>query len=162
MLCKIVLASFIILLINLFTCAAGEETKHLEIKNISQNKSIAKIRIKVNDFFYYKYTHSVQKLPIREKFQVGGNDKLILVETRLKSLAALGDVPAEDQRALVLDDHILIFSNRTYDNIMMRTTYYYDQVFETSDQKIILNHVADSGDEIKIEIINYTRETFKP
>jgi len=124
----------------------------MTIHNPTKNLVSYKSPVKPGDTFVYVYTHSAEKLPVYEKFMVGENLDIILTETRLKSLAAFGNVSVPDEKIILTEEDIYIKSKRHFKSITIRVAYFYSQQIILHGEKIELSRFAAEGNPIEIKI----------
>ena len=124
----------------------------MTIHNPAQSRVSYKSSVKPGDTFVYVYTHSAEKLPVYEKFVVGDNLDIVLTETRLKSLAAFGNVAVPHEQAILKEKYICIKSKRHFNSITIRVAYYYRQQIILHGDKIELSRFAEAGNPLEIKI----------
>ena len=124
----------------------------LTIKNLDDDRILFNKSIKIGDTFVYRYTHSLQKLPIEEKFVISEDLNIVLIESKVRSLAASGPFPAPEEEIYLTEEHAFIKSNRSFKSLVLRVAYYYQQQIRFPKEAIELNQIAAPGDPVEISI----------
>ena len=124
----------------------------LTIKNLNDDRILFNKSIKIGDTFVYSYTHSLQKLPIEEKFVISEDLVIVLIESKVRSLAASGPFPAPEEEIYLTEEYAFIKTNRYFKSLVLRVAYYYQQQIRFPKETIELNQIAAPGDPIEIRI----------
>lgn len=77
-------------------------------------------KMKDDEDFTIKYTHSVEKSPVTEKYKIG-KDKIILLETTFKSYGAGLPATTEYKFEFIEDGFRIYDIDKTYKNVIYRT-----------------------------------------
>jgi hypothetical protein len=126
----------------------------LIIRNLETCQILYTRLLKPGDAFTYAYTHSVEKLPVREKFVISENFDLVLTETKIKSLAVLGPILAKGEKIVETKDTFYIQTQRHFKHLSLRVAYFYKQTLAFSDTLIELQQIASGGDPIELSIMS--------
>jgi hypothetical protein len=124
----------------------------LTIRNLSDDRSLYNKPVRPGDTFVYSYTHSLQKLPIQEKFFISRDLNIVLIESKVKSLAASGPFPAPNEAIYLTKEYAFIKTKRCFKSLALRVAYYYKQQIIFPGEVIELNQIATPGDAIEIKI----------
>ena len=124
----------------------------LTIRNLSDDRSLYNKPVRPGDTFVYGYTHSLQKLPIQEKFFISRDLNIVLIESKVKSLAASGPFPAPNEDIYLTKEYAFIKTKRRFKRVALRVAYYYKQQIIFPGEVIELNQIATPGDAIEIKI----------
>jgi hypothetical protein len=125
----------------------------LIIRNLETRQILYTRPLKPGDAFTYAYTHSVEKLPVYEKFVISENFDLVLTETKIKSLAVLGPILAKGEKIVETKDAFYIKTQRHFKHLSLRVAYFYKQTLAFSDTLIELQQIASGGDPIELSIM---------
>ena len=135
-----------------FLLNAQSSSLVLTIKNLNDDRILFNKPIKPGDTFVYSYTHSLQKLPIEEKFIISEDLNIVLIESKVRSLAASGPFPAPEEDIYLTEEYAFIKTNRPFQSLVLRVAYYYKQQIRFPKEVIELNELAAPGDPIEIII----------
>ena len=124
----------------------------LTIINLNDDRILFSTPVTPGDTFVYRYTHSLQKLPIEEKFVISEDLNIVLIESKVRSLAASGPFPAPEEEIYLTEEHAFIKSNRYFKRLVLRVAYYYQQKIRFPNEAIELNKIAAPGDPVEISI----------
>ena len=125
----------------------------LKVINISKkDKTVFCAIVKPNAFFVYKYTHSLQKLPIEEKFRVRSDRTFELVDSKVLSLASAGLFPSPQETLHNQNEFMHVRTSRIFKSIHMRAAYYYNQYLILNDIMFNISESVAPGDLLEIVI----------
>ncbi|MGO1468855.1 MAG: DUF1850 domain-containing protein [Tissierella sp.] len=110
----------ILIILLIFLMVALFPLKVLVAKDFRTEKYLELWRVKEEEEFTIKYTHSVEKSPVTEKYKVY-EDEIILLETTFKSYGA--GLPATTEYDFeLIDDGFRIYNiNKKYRDVIYRT-----------------------------------------
>jgi hypothetical protein len=116
------------------------------------NKTVFCSKINAEAYFVYKYTHSLQKLPIEEKFQVRSDRTFELVDSKVLSLASAGLFPSQQETLHSENKYIHVQTSRIFKSVPIRATYYYNQYLILNNDIFNISEMVTPGDLLEIAI----------
>lgn len=126
---------------------------YLKIINISdENKTVFCAKVRAKAYFVYKYTHSLQKLPIEEKFRVRSDRTFELVDSKVLSLAAAGLFPSPHETLINEKKYTHIRTSRVFKFVQIRATYYYNQYLILDNDIFNISEKVTPGDLLEMTI----------
>jgi hypothetical protein len=126
---------------------------YLKVINISkENKTVFCSKIHAEAYFTYKYTHSLQKLPIEEKFRVRSDRTFELVDSKVLSLASAGLFPSPQESLHNENEYIHVRTSRIFKSVQIRATYYYNQYLILNNKILNISENVTPGDLLEITI----------
>jgi hypothetical protein len=126
---------------------------YLKVINLSkENKTVFCSKINAKAYFTYKYTHSLQKLPIEEKFRVRSDRTFELVDSKVLSLAAAGLFPSPQETLHSENEFFHVRTSRVFKSIQIRAAYYYNQYLILNNNIFNISENVTPGDLLEIAI----------
>ena len=133
--------------------AADSRSLFLKVINISkEDRTVFCSKVNANAFFVYKYTHSLQKLPIEEKFRVRSDRTFELVDSKVLSLASAGLFPSPQETLHNQNEFMHVRTSRIFKSIHIRAAYYYNQYLILNDIMFNISESVAPGDLLEIAI----------
>jgi hypothetical protein len=132
---------------------ANSRSLYLKVINISkEDKIVFCSKISAQAYFVYKYTHSLQKLPIEEKFRVRSDLTFELVDSKVLSLASAGLFPSPQETLHNEERYIHVRTSRIFKSVQIRAAYYYNQYLILNNSIFNISENVTSGDLLEIAI----------
>ena len=126
---------------------------YLKIIDVSkEHKTVFCSEISAKEYFVYKYTHSLQKLPIEEKFRVRSDRTFELVDSKVLSFASAGLFPSPYDTLHNENRYIHVQTSRMFKSIQIRAAYYYNQYLILNHNTFNISEKVDPGDLLEISI----------
>lgn len=125
----------------------------LTIVNLSQkDKIVFSSEVNAGTYFVYKYTHSLQKLPIEEQFRVRLDRTFELVDSKVLSLAAAGVFPAPQETLRKEKNYLHVRTSRIFQTVQIRAAYYYDQYLILNNDTFNISTKVTPGDLLELKL----------
>jgi hypothetical protein len=132
---------------------ANSRSLYLKVINISQeNKIVFCSNISAKAYFVYKYTHSLQKLPIEEKFRVRSDRTFELVDSKVLSLASAGLFPSPQETLHNEERYFHVRTSRIFESVQIRAAYYYNQYLILNNKEFNISEMVTPGDLLEITV----------
>ena len=131
------------------------ENKNLILYN-NDNKILAKYPIKLGDYFYIKFIHSVNKSPVIDYYKFDKNNKIYVYKTIYYNFGAGVETELENDETLRYgDDNSMIIENinKKIDPLTYYLSTFYDHKLSINDgEEISLWDICGKNILINIEI----------
>jgi len=138
----------------LSACASRPDL-YLQFYSEKQGRVIKEYKVERGDKFYLDYTHSSEKTPIHDIFQIDENANIVLLEEQYHWYAVGLESNPEYQGATILFDGKItrVLVNRLFPVFLLRAGWVADQSFTLGHEMVKVNDITDGGDLLKISVL---------
>lgn len=150
--------AFWYLIINLFfsngtvTIACQNEKQYfLEIVHSDSLYKLLSVKVEAEEFFYLEYKNSRDLNPIIDKFKIGEDGNIYLIEERYPWFGVGQE--CNPSRDIIFDDGMVVVRlNKKLEKLQLRVAYSVEQFLRLKNKIYSLSSIAKSGESIELHI----------
>jgi hypothetical protein len=150
--------AFCFFIINIFflnstaisTCQ-GQNQYFLEIINSDSSDRLLSVKVEAEEFFYLEYNNSRDLNPVIDKFRIGVDGYIYLVEERYPWYGVGQE--CHPSRDIIFDDGMVVVKlNKKLGKLQLRVAYTVEQYLKIKNKIYLLSSIAKSGESIELHI----------
>lgn len=150
--------AFWVLIINLFfsngtiTSACQDEKQYfLEIIHSDSLDRLLSVKVEAEEFFYLEYKNSRDLNPIIDKFKIGNDGNIYLIEERYPWFGVGQE--CHPSRDIIFDDEMVVVKlNKKLEKLQLRVAYTVEQYLRLKNKNYSLSSLAKRGESIELHI----------
>jgi hypothetical protein len=136
-------------------CFGGDDSLFLiRLDSMETGKILVRVPASAGDRFYIDYTHSSDKTPVHDVFQIGPHGEMVLIEEQFFWYGAgLEFMNWEKASVIQKDGKTTVRLRRTFPFLPLRVGRVANHRFTSNGRTILLREIARGGELLKIWVV---------